>query len=284
MKQKKVAIQGIEGAFHEIAAVNHYGALIDVIPCSSFAELVKTVETQKAEYGMMAIENTVAGSILPNYDLIRNSSVVIVGEEYLRIKQNLVGLPGQKIDDIKEVHSHYMAISQCRNFFKAFPSIKLIESEDTALSAKEIATKKLTNFGGISSDLAAKKYGLEILAADIETNKINYTRFFSLASNANLNHEKNINKASLSFSVPHKKASLSSVLSVLAFYDLNLTKIESMPLMGKAFQYLFYIDVTFENYEKFKQCIVAISPLIYDFQLLGEYNYNIETLQKLHEL
>lgn len=282
---KKIAIQGGAGAFHEIAARNYFRTSIEVHPCETFENITTMLANKEIEYGIMAIENTVAGSLVPNYVLLKESPIKIMGEEYLRVKQNLVALPGQKIEDLTEVHSHYMAIAQTRKYFKQFSNIKLVESVDTALSAQKIQDKKLVGKGAIASDLAAKMYGLEILAAGIETNKRNYTRFLILTHQDNQdNLPENISKASLCFSLPHQKGRLSQVLSVLAFYDLDLTKIQSMPIVGKEFQYFFYVDLTFDSYERYQQSITAITPLVVDLQILGEYKYSIETLENIHQL
>lgn len=281
--KKTAAIQGGHGAFHEIATRKYFGNSVEVLPCETFDNIIEKLEAKEVDFGVMAIENTVAGSLVPNYVLLRESPVKIIGEEYIRVKHNLVALPGQKIKDIKEVHSHYMAIAQCRKYFKQFPEIKLVESVDTALSARKIQEKKLVGKGAIASDLAAKLYGLEILAEEIETNKKNYTRFLILEhADSDAKHEGCCTKASLCFSLPHHKGSLSQVLSVLAFYDLNLTKIQSMPIIGKEFKYFFYADLTFENYERYQQCLVAIKPLVVDFQILGEYKHGLESLGIIH--
>ena len=281
---KKVAIQGGAGAFHEIAARSYFGdQAIEILSIGTFDEIVQLVSDKKIDYGIMAIENTVAGSLIPNYALIREAPVKIMGEQYLRVKQNLMALPGQTIADITEVHSHYMAIAQTRKFFNQYPHIQLVESPDTALSARKIQDKKLVGKGAIASDLAAKMYGLEILAAGIETNKKNYTRFLILAhQDAEPNPGSACSKASLCFSLPHHKGSLSQVLSVLAFYDHNLTKIQSMPIVGQEFRYFFYVDLTFDSYERYQQSITAITPLVVDLQILGEYKYGIESLENIH--
>ena len=281
---KKVAIQGGEGAFHEIAARNYFKSDIQILPCKTFENITTLIENREIDFGIMAIENTVAGSIIPNYVLIKESPVKIIGEEYLRIKQNLVALPGQKIEELTEVHSHYMAIAQSRKFFKNFPDIKLVESVDTALSAKKIQDKRLVGKGAIASELAAKMYGLDILAPSIETNKRNYTRFLILTHKDNKdNKPENINKASLCFSLQHQTGSLSQILSVFAFYNLDLTKIQSMPIVGKEFQYFFYVDLTFDSCERYKQSLTAIKPLVVDLQILGEYKYGLESLENIHQ-
>jgi prephenate dehydratase len=281
---KTVAIQGVHGAFHEIAAWSFFNESIEVVPCDSFDDLVRVVANREIEFGIMAIENTVAGSLMPNYGLLRENPLKIVGEQYIRIKQNLMALPGQTIDDITEVHSHYMAIAQCRKFFEKHPEITLVESVDTALSAKKIQDEKLKGVGAIAGDLAAELYGLEIIAPGIETNKRNYTRFLILTHQDNQNETpKVLNKSSLCFSLPHKKGSLSKVLSIFTFYDLDLTKIQSMPIVGLEFQYFFYVDLTFEDYELYRQSLQAIAPLIRDMQILGEYTYGIESFESVHQ-
>lgn len=280
---KTAAIQGGLGAFHEIAARKYFSNNVDVIPCETFDNIIEKIEAREVDFGLMAIENTVAGSLIPNYLLLRESPVKIIGEEYIRVKHNLVALPGQKIEDITEVHSHYMAIAQSRKFFKQYPHIKLVESSDTAWSAMKIQDKKLVGKGAIASDLAAKLYGLEILAEEIETNQKNYTRFLVLEHIDNkTKHDGCCTKASLCFSLPHHKGSLSQVLSVFAFYDLNLTKIQSMPIIGKEFKYFFYADISFDNFDRYQQCLVAVKPLVVDFQILGEYKHGIESLGSIH--
>jgi prephenate dehydratase len=280
---KTVAIQGVHGAFHEIAAQSFFDENIEVKACDTFDDVINRILKNEVEFGVMAIENTVAGSLMPNYGLLRENSVKIIGEQYIRIKQNLMVLPGQTINDIREVHSHYMAIAQCRKFFDKHPEITLVESVDTALSAKKIHDEKLKGTGAIAGDLAAQLYGLEIIAPGIETNKRNYTRFLILTHQDNQNElPKLLNKASLCFSLPHKKGSLSKVLSIFTFYDLDLTKIQSMPIVGLEFQYFFYVDLTFEDFELYRQSLQAIAPLTRDMQVLGEYTYGIESFENVH--
>lgn len=270
-KQIKIAIQGGFGAFHEIAATHYFNENnIEIMPNNTFKDLMKSLHERQADFGIMAIENSLAGSILPNYSLIKESKMHIVGEIYLRIRQNLVALKGQKIKDLTEVFSHPMAILQCQPFFDKYPFIKLVESIDTALSAKHISDEKILGRGAISSDLAAKKYGLEILATGIETNKMNYTRFLILKEN-NGDETAQVNKASIHFALAHKSGSLSKILSILSYYDINLTKIQSLPIMGKDWEYQFYIDVMFEDYNWYKKSLDAIRPFTADLGVLGEY-------------
>ena len=271
-KSYRIAIQGGFGAFHEIAARHYFNTDdIEIVPRNTFKDLFKTLKERKADYGIMAIENSVAGSILPNYTLIMESKREIVGEIFLRIRQNLVACPGQKISDIKEVYSHPMAILQCQAFFDNYPEIRMIESLDTALSARDIKEGNQKGIGAISSSLAAEKYGLEILAEGIETNKMNYTRFLILSENGNLNPVSENNKTSIFFSLSHNIGSLSKILSTLSYYDLNLTKIQSMPIVGKEWEYHFYVDMIYEDEDMYRQALVAIKPFTGDMGVLGEY-------------
>ncbi len=270
----RIAIQGGYGAFHEIAALHYFGdENVDILPRNTFKDLMKSLKKHQVDYGIMAIENSLAGSILPNYTLIKDSNMKIIGEIYLRIRQNLVALPGQKIDGIREVYSHPMAILQCQQFFEQYPSIRLIESLDTALSAREIMEKQLTGIGAIASGLAARKYNLEILASGIETNKMNYTRFLILRENHDgmAPNRESRNKASIHFALAHKTGSLSKILSILSYYDINLTKIQSMPIMGKDWEYQFYVDLMFDDYDWYKRSIEAITPFTSELGILGEY-------------
>jgi len=269
---KTIAIQGGYGAFHEIAAHHFFkDEEINILPRNTFRDMVTTLKDRRCDYGIMAIENSLAGSIIPNYNLIINTSMHITGEIYLRIKQNLVAMPGVNISDLREVYSHPMAILQCHDFFDAHPGIRLIESIDTALSAEEIAQKKLMDTGAISSRMAAGKYGLNILAESIETNKKNYTRFLILSENGVKIPAAEVNKASISFTVAHKFGSLSKILSILSYYEINLAKIQSMPIPGKDWEYMFYVDVEINDYDMYKRSLEAISPFTPSLGILGEY-------------
>lgn len=269
---KTIAIQGGYGAFHEIAAHHFFaGEEIKILPRNTFRDMVTTLKDRQCDFGIMAIENSLAGSIIPNYNLIINTSMHITGEIYLRIKQNLVALPGVKISDLREVYSHPMAILQCQDFFDDLPEIRLIESIDTALSAEEIAEKKLQDTGAISSKMAAEKYGLEILAKSIETNKMNYTRFLILTENGITIPQEEVNKASVFFTVVHKFGSLSQILSILSYYEINLAKIQSMPIPGKDWEYMFYVDVEINDYDMYKKSLEAIKPFTPSLGILGEY-------------
>jgi prephenate dehydratase len=270
---KKIAIQGGYGAFHEIAAINYFeNEEIEIIPRNTFKDLFHALKHGLVDYGITAIENSIAGSILPNYNLLLESNLKIVGEVYLRIKQNLVALPGQTISDIREVYSHPMAILQCQRFFDDHPSIRLIDSMDTALSAKEIDDKKMTGAAAISSARAAEKYHLTIIAESIETHKKNYTRFLILkGKNGDALDLSSVNKASLTFALAHKIGGLSKVLSILSYYDINLAKVQSMPIVGQDWEYQFFVDVEIDNYQLYSQAIEAIKPFTSGLQILGEY-------------
>lgn len=269
-KKKKVAIQGVHGCFHEQAARLFYGKDIEVLECLSFEELFTGLEEQQADGAIMAIENTVAGGLLPNYSLLRKYGKRVKGEVFLPIHQNLMALPGQRIEDLKEVHSHYMAIAQTREFFKQYPHIRLVESEDTAKSAADLALKKQSGVGAIASELAAELFGLEILQAGIETHKQNFTRFLIIDDDIQI-CEEDIDKSSICFTLPHQTGSLSHVLSIFAFYDLNLTKIQSLPIPGKKWQYFFYADLKFKDFKHYREGMNAVKPLVEDITIMGEY-------------
>ena len=270
---KKIAIQGGYGAFHEIAANKYFGETqVEIVPRNTFKDLFKALKEGKVDYGITAIENSLAGSILPNYSLLLESNMKVTGEVFLRIKQNLVALPGQKIKNIKEVYSHPMAILQCQVFFDDYPDIVLIDSIDTALSAKKIADQKLKGIAAISSNLAAEKYNLEIIAASIETHKNNYTRFLILEDkNDSGFKDENVNKSTLSFALANKIGSLSKILSLFSYYDINLSKIQSMPIIGQDWEYQFYIDLEFNDYHMYRQSVEAVKPFTSNLTILGEY-------------
>lgn len=281
---KKVAIQGAYGAFHEEAAKRYFkGDELEIVPCYTFPDVVQEVESGSADYAMMAIENTVAGSILPNYALLQDSQLQIVGEYYMRIVQNLLTLEGASLEKLTEVYSHPMAILQSRRFFKQYPHIRLVESADTALSAKDVVESGDITRGAIAAETAAERYGLKILAGGIEDNKKNYTRFFVLGSRQ-LETEitAKTNKASVCFSLPHATGSLAAVLSVFAFYGINLHKIQSHPIIGQPGQYSFYVDLVFADYQRYKQCLQAITPLTANVLIFGEYEEGYQSYRKIH--
>lgn len=274
MSVSSVAIQGYAGAFHEVASRLYFkDQAISIVPAHTFEELVeKTAKENTIDAALMAIENTLAGSIMYNYGLLHHADLHITGEIYLRIKQNLMALPDVQLSDLEEVHSHPMAIAQCRAFFKNYPNIRLIETADTALSAKKIRDHNSRNIGAIASTLAADLYDLNIIAPSIETNKQNYTRFLVLNKTNNILNGKEKNaKVSLCFSVSHQSGSLHKVLGVMAAYDANLTKIQSTPIIGKQWEYLFFIDFIAAGAYSYQQILDAILPLTQSFKLLGVY-------------
>ena len=271
----RVAIQGGYGAFHEMAAFAYFASEhVEIIPGSTFKQLFRNLANQHADYGIMAIENMVAGSIIPNYKLLDDSNMRIIGEIYLRIKQNLVALPGQSLADIREVYSHAMALLQCQHFFEANPHIRSLESEDTALSARKISKEQLTGVGAIASDQAAERYNLEIIEESIESNKMNYTRFLILKDRNGGAKDKGtgVNKSSLTFSLSHEIGSLSKVLSLFSFFHINLSKIQSLPIIGRDWEYQFYVDVEFDDYAIYQQSLESIKPFTRELKILGEYH------------
>lgn len=275
----RIAIQGYRGCFHEQAARLFYSARgeeISILECPTFEDLFVALSDGSANAAIMAIENTISGGLLPNFELLRSNPHKIKGEIYIPIHQNLMALFGQRLEDIKEVRTHYMAINQTRRFFeKNCPWITMVESEDTAKSAIDIASEGLKGVGAVASELAAQENGLEILARGIETYKQNFTRFLVLDDSITI--PRNItNKASLCFTLPHKPGSLAQVLTVLSFYDMNLTRIQSLPIPGKEWQYFFYADIKFSGYDRYRQALKAARPLMADLIILGEYkSFNI---------
>lgn len=266
----RICIQGYPGAFHDIAARHCFQHReVEVVPASTFEELVQRLERGDGVDGaIMAIENSLAGSLQHNYNLLNESEVFVTGEVYLRIRQNLMALPGQAISDLTEVHSHPMAIAQCRDFFRAHKHIRLVETEDTALSARQVQENNLKGIGAIASTLAAELYDLEIMAPAIETNKENYTRFLVLdRKEPSLDAE----KVSICFSTDHEVGSLYKVLAVLAAYHINLSKIQSMPIIGRPWEYLFFVDFLAGGKVGYEQAIEAIRPLTHYLRVLGAY-------------
>lgn len=272
---RKVAIQGYSGCFHEEAARRFYSSVgedsLQIVECDTFGGLYDAIDRGEADAAVMAIENTVSGGLIPNFDLLRRNPQKIKGEVFLRIEQNLMALPGQRLEDIREVRTHYMAINQTREFFKAWPLIRLVESEDTAKSAAQVAREGLAGVGAVASKLAAELYGLEILALGIETYKQNFTRFLIMDDSLEVPQSK-IDKASLCFTLPHTPGSLAHILTILSFYEMNLTRIQSLPIPGRQWQYFFYADIKFATYERYQQALAAVRPLIEEFQILGEYH------------
>ena len=269
---RRIAIQGYMGCFHEQAARLFYGEPdLSIVECDTFEGLYDAMKEGRADAAVMAIENTVSGGLLHNFELLRSRDVKVKGEVYIRIEQNLMALPGQTLQDIREVRTHYMAINQTRPWFeKNAPWIRLTESEDTAKSAGEIARSGERGVGAVASALAAQLYGLNILAPGIETYKQNFTRFLVLDPSLTVPQEQT-DKAILCFTLPHKPGSLAQILTILSFYEMNLTRIQSLPIPGREWQYFFYADIKFSNAERYRQALSAVRPLIEDFQILGEY-------------
>ena len=272
---RKVAIQGITGSYHDVAAHQYFdGEDIEIIGCDSFREVVKNVCDDTSVVGLMAIENTIAGSLLQNHELIRKSGCSIIGEYKLRISLTLAALPGTKLSDIKEVNSHPIALMQCAEYLDTLTDIKRVEKEDTAKSAKWIAENNLVGHAAACGKQAADAFGLEVIAEGIETNKRNFTRFLAIAdpwTAEDLQKGITKNKSSLVFSLPHTSGSLSKVLTILSFYDMNLSKIQSLPIIGREWEYMFYVNLTYDNYTRYKQALDAIIPLTKDLKILGEY-------------
>lgn len=275
----RVAIQGEQGCYHELAARQYFqDKEVEIVPSQTFQTLFDSLASDSHLMGIMAIENTIAGNLLQNHELLRNSQRVVVGEHRLHISHVLCALPGQKIEDIAEVNSHPIALMQCKVFLDTMPGVKIVEVDDTAGAARTIANNRLMGHAAICSEYAAKLYGLDILARAIETNKRNFTRFLILQDKFDdLMVDRNkINKASLVFSVRHIHGSLSKVLTIMSFYGINLTKIQSMPIIGREWEYRFFVDVTFDDYIIYRQALEAVRPFSNDFQVLGEYVENIE--------
>ena len=277
---EQIAIQGIAGCYHETAArgvlevqLSWRGKVRGTLRGRSGPGRRRRVALL-ALLGIAAIENTIAGSLLPNHELLQQSRARIIGEQKLRISHVLAALPGQTPDDIAEVRSHPIALMQCGDFLKTLPGMKIVERDDTAGSAREIAEGRLAGTAAICGADAARLYGLEILRRGIETNKHNFTRFLLLADErraAEFADPAHTDKASLLFTLPHTRGSLSKVLTVLSFYDINLTKIQSLPIIGREWEYRFYVDVTFDDPMRYRQAIDAARPLTSDFRILGEY-------------
>ena len=271
-----VAIQGFKGSFHDIAARRYFENEDVQLSCyGSFEEVFNHAKENPESVALVAIENTIAGSLLHNYELLRESGLTVVGEHKLRISHSIMCLPQDDWADIKEVNSHPVALMQCREFLNRHEEMKVVEVADTAGAAATISNKKLRGHAAICHRDVAQIYGMKILQEGIETNKHNYTRFLVLSNNEKAHTLRNISstdKASIEFTLPHEEGSLSAILSILSFYKLNLTKIQSLPIIGKEWQYMFYIDLSFTSQTKFRQAINAIRPLTQELNLLGEYN------------
>ena len=268
---ERIAIQGILGSFHHQVAQEYYEQNVVVDECLSFDELVDSLLSGKSTQAVMAIENSIAGPIIPNYALIDKNNLHIIGEHYLRIHQNLMALKGQSIADIKEVYSHPMALLQCMDFLKQYPHIKLVEDKDTAETARRIQENQLKGIAAIASKTAAEMYDLEILAPEIQTIKNNMTRFVIINKENSFVPENEINRASLKFELDHKRGSLAAVLNVMSDCKMNLTKIQSLPKIETPWKYSFFVDVTFEKYEDYAKAKSLLAIMAEYFKVLGEY-------------
>lgn len=267
----KVSIQGYEGSFHQVAAQQFFGKEVTVIPCATFRDVVKIATNKKeSNGGVMAIENSIAGSILPNYSLLQKSSLRIVGEIYLPIKQQLLVNPGVKLEDIREVHSHYMAIQQCLEYLDKY-DWKLVETEDTALSAKHIHQHKSKHIAAIASKLAADLFELDVIAPNIHTMKSNYTRFLILHPEEAAQPVAEADKASVNFHTDHSRGSLARVLTKIAEGGINLSKLQSFPIPGSDWEYSFHADMEFETLEQFNTVIESIKPVTAALKIYGVY-------------
>ncbi|MCV9929258.1 prephenate dehydratase [Flavobacterium sp. LS1R49] len=267
----KIAIQGIKGSFHHQVVNEYFSENVDIDECLSFEELIDSVLSGKSDQAVMAIENSIAGPIIPNYALIDKNNLHIIGEHYLNICQNLMALKGQKMEDITEVHSHPMALLQCMDFLKKYPNIKLVEDKDTAETARRIQEKQLKGIAAIASKTASMMYDLEIIAPEIQTIKNNMTRFVIIKKENSFLPEKEINRASIKFELNHKRGSLAAVLNVMSDCKLNLTKIQSLPKIETPWKYSFFVDVTFEDYEDYAKAKTLIAIMAEYFKVLGEY-------------
>jgi prephenate dehydratase len=281
-QKRRVAIQGIYGSFHDIAAHHYFtGEELQLVECDTFEDVFHSMKNDPSMVAMVAIENTIAGSLLHNYELLRESGMTIVGEHKLRISHSIMCLPEDNWADVTEVNSHPVALMQCRSFLAAHHGLKIVEVDDTAGAARNIHERNLHGHAAICHKDAAKIYNMKILEEGIETNKHNFTRFLVLTSQENADHLRKkelTDKSSLVFSLPHEEGSLSAILSVLSFYKINLTKIQSLPIIGREWEYLFYIDLTFSDYERYRQSLDAIRPLTREMRILGEYSSGRQTI------
>ena len=267
----RVSIQGYEGSFHQVAAQQFFGKNVQVLPCATFRDVIKIASNKKeSDGGVMAIENSIAGSILANYNLLQKSNLKIIGEIYLHIKQNLLVTPGVKLEDIREVHSHTMALQQCYDFLDKY-KWKLVETEDTALSAKQVHQHKSKHIAAIASKLAAELFQLEVLAPGIQTMKNNYTRFLMLQRQDIAQTVADANKASVNFQTDHSRGSLAKVLTKIAEGGINLSKLQSFPIPGSDFKYSFHADMEFDTIGQFENVVDQIRPLTEELKIYGVY-------------
>lgn len=268
---QSIAIQGFEGSFHQVAAQRFFGGQVNTLTCTTFRDVIRTAQENKDCTGaLMAIENSIAGSILPNYNLLKQSRLQIIGEVYLEISQNLLVAPGTTLADIKEVHSHPMALLQCHDFLNRY-DWKLVETEDTALSARHIHERKSKHIAGIASALAADLYQLDIAAADIQTMKHNYTRFLVLSGAEDIRVPDDADKASVYFQVLNEKGSLAKVLQVIAGHDVNLSKLQSFPIPGSNWQYSFHADLEFGHKSQLDEVLYQLKQVTTELRVYGIY-------------
>lgn len=268
---KSVAIQGVKGSFHHIVCQNYFDGSANIIECLSFDRAVDSLISGDCDAVIMAIENSIAGSIIPNYALIDKYNLFIVGENYLDIQHNLMAFPGQNLSDIKEVCSHPMALLQCKEFFKNHPNMKLVEDKDTAEVAQRIREGEIKNVAAIASQLAASIFELDILASSIQTIAHNETRFVIVKRENHEIPENEINKASLKFELDHKRGSLATILNVMSDCKLNLTKIQSLPKIDTPWKYAFFVDVTFDQFDDYNKAKSIMNIMAQEFKVLGEY-------------
>jgi prephenate dehydratase len=266
-----VAIQGIKGSYHHIVSQQYFDKSVNVIECLTFDRVVESLISKESDAVIMALENSIAGSIIPNYALIDNHHLHIVGEHYLDIQHCLMAWPNQRIEDIEEVYSHPMALLQCKEFFKNYPHIKLVEDKDTAEVAERIHNNQLKNIGAIASEYAANIFELDVLAHSIQSIKHNETRFVIVKRTNSEFPKEEINKASLKFESDHKRGSLATILNVMSDCKLNLTKIQSLPIIEKPWKYAFFVDVTFETYSDFDKAKAVLNIMAQGLKILGEY-------------
>lgn len=271
----KWAIQGYEGSFHQVAVRYFFGDEAEVLPCATFRDLIKSASNKKeSDGGVMAIENSIAGSILANYNLLQKSNLTIIGEIYLQIRQNLLVNPGVKLEDIREVHSHTMALQQCYDFLDGY-KWKLVETDDTALSAKHVHQHKSKSIAAIASKLAAELYELDVIAPNIHTLKNNYTRFLVLQREEAATIIEQADKASVNFHTDHSRGSLAKVLTIISEGGINLSKLQSFPIPGSDFKYSFHADMEFDSREQFDRVIEQIQPMTEAIKVYGVYKRGI---------
>jgi len=273
--EKIIGIQGVQGSFHHLVAQEYFKTNVKVLECMSFHELVHSLVAGESQEIVMAIENSIVGSILPNYALIDEYNLKVVGEHYIPINMNLMAMPGQDISDIKKVYSHPMALLQCKEFFKKYPHIKLIEDTDTAEVARRISEKQSKGIGAVASTMAAELFGLEILAEGIHTKKSNATRFLIVSTVKKEPNGIKIDKASLKFELESRRGSLVSVLNIIRDYNLDMTKIQSMPIIETPWKYSFFVDVIFEDYSEFQKAMEIIEVMTEHLKILGTYKNNL---------